>query len=186
MTDNLVTAILRGEQEAFKTLVDTYQQMVLNVCYGFVQDQDDAQDITQEVFIQVYQKLPTFRKDAKLATWIYRIAVNYSLNYIRSKKRRGFLSSIDELFETTHGNEDALQSQSEEADSSLLAAEDEQILKKALEKLPKKQRVALTLSSLQELSYKEVADVMNVSVNQVGVLVTRGKKKLYTYLQKSM
>ncbi len=186
MSEDLISSILAGEQEAFKSLVETYQQMVLNVCYGFVQEYDDAQDLSQEVFIQVYHKLPSFRKDAKLSTWIYRIAVNYSLNYIRSKKRRGFLSSIDEIFDSGSGAELEMQPEGEQADSELLAQEDKVLLKQALDKLPKNQRVALTLSSLQELSYKEVADVMEIPVNHVGVLVNRGKKKLYAHLQKLM
>jgi RNA polymerase sigma-70 factor (ECF subfamily) len=186
MNENLVAAVLAGKQGAFKTLVDSYQQMVLNVCYGFVQDYDDAQDLAQEVFIQVYHKLSSFREDAKLSTWIYRIAVNYSLNYIRSKKRRGFLSSLDEIFESGNEPDFEMESHSEQADKNLLAEEDKALLKKALDKLPKKQRAALTLSSLQDLSYKEVAEVMEIPVNHVGVLVNRGKKRLLAHLQKMM
>jgi len=187
MDKKLVERIQRNEPGAFRELVESYQQMVLNVCYGFVQDGDDAQDLTQEVFIQLYHKLTSFRNEAKLSTWIYRIAVNYSLNYIRSKKRRGIMASLDSLFDTTTNKEELqMEGYAQQADSNLLAHEDRELLQRALNKLPEKQRVAITLNSLQEMSYQEVADVMEVSVNQVGVLVNRGKKKLYSLLQKML
>ena len=75
----MIKAILKGDQKAFKLLVDTYQLMVVNTCYAFVHDQDEAEDIAQDVFIQVFESLSTFRFQSKLSTWLYKIAVNRSI-----------------------------------------------------------------------------------------------------------
>ena len=72
----MIETILKGDQRAFKLLVDTYQLMVVNTCYAFVHDRDEAEDIAQDVFVQVFESLGKFRFESKLSTWLYRIAVN--------------------------------------------------------------------------------------------------------------
>ena len=84
----MIKAILKGDQKAFKLLVDTYQLMVVNTCYAFVHDQDEAEDIAQDVFIQVFESLSTFRFQSKLSTWLYKIAVNRSINHCKSPRGR--------------------------------------------------------------------------------------------------
>ena len=71
----MIETILKGDQRAFKLLVDTYQLMVVNTCYAFVHDRDEAEDIAQDVFVQVFESLGKFRFESKLSTWLYRIAV---------------------------------------------------------------------------------------------------------------
>ena len=86
--EEMIKAILKGNQKAFKLLVDNYQLMVVNTCHAFVHDRDEAEDIAQDVFIQVFESLGKFRFESKLSTWLYRIAVNRSINHCKSPRGR--------------------------------------------------------------------------------------------------
>ena len=99
MTDKeLIKAIKKNDQQAFKQLVEKNQQLVVNICTGFLHNIADAEDIAQDVFIEVYLSVHKFREDAKISTWLYRIAVNKSLNHIRDNKKHKILRSIDNIF----------------------------------------------------------------------------------------
>ena len=95
MTDSeVIKLILQGDKEKFRILVEKYQQMVFRTCMGFLHNKDDADDLTQDVFIQVYQSLPRFKGESAFSTWIYRIAVNASLNKIRKSPLKIDISTI--------------------------------------------------------------------------------------------
>ena len=91
----MIKAILEGDQKAFKLLVDTYQVMVVNTCHAFIHDRDEAEDIAQDVFIQVFESLGKFRFESKLSTWLYRIAVNRSINHCKSPRGRAIKVDIE-------------------------------------------------------------------------------------------
>ena len=184
---DLVGAIKNYDTAAFKKLVDQYQSMVLNTCYGFVHNSDDAQDITQEVFIKIYDSIHKFRGDSKLSTWIYRIAVNKSLNYIRANKKRQLISNIESV---NHISSDQLvvSPESDLEDESIESSERTQILFAAVNSLSKNQRIAFTLNKLDSISYNEVGEIMNISLPAVESLIHRAKlnlqKKLIKYYKK--
>ncbi len=100
MTEDLaiIKRIQDGDERSFRILVEQHNQLVLRTCMGFVHDQHDAEDLAQEVFVEVYHSIEKFRKESKLSTWIYRIAVNKSLNFIRDNKRKRLLQSIENVF----------------------------------------------------------------------------------------
>jgi RNA polymerase sigma-70 factor (ECF subfamily) len=110
----IIKRLQQGDEQAFRQLVENYQKQVVNTCYGLVHSTEDAEDIAQDVFIEVFRSIQNFRADAKLSTWIYRISVNRSLNFIRDNKRRkwSFLfddaapakKTADEQRNTTTGN----------------------------------------------------------------------------------
>ena len=83
----LIEQLKQGDEAAFKTIVETWQNMVYNTAIGIVQNAEDAEDITQEVFMQVYQSISSFKGDSKFSTWLYRIAITKSLDHERRKKR---------------------------------------------------------------------------------------------------
>ena len=85
---NLLENLRNGDASAFRNLVDEFREKVRNTCYRFVKNADDADDIAQDVFIQVFESLDNFRAEAELSTWIYRIAVNKSLDFIRAKQKK--------------------------------------------------------------------------------------------------
>jgi RNA polymerase sigma-70 factor (ECF subfamily) len=183
MTDQqIVKEILNSNsQKAFVELVDRYQPLVVKTCRGFVASYADAEDLTQEVFIEVYQSLSNFRNESKLSTWLYRIAVNKSLNFVRKKKRESVLQSIDRFF--TGGNRgsqyfDIEENSNANPEKQIQKKEDKLILKQAINSLPDNQRIAFILSKYQDLSYKEIAEVMNVTVASVESLLFRAKANL--------
>ena len=181
----VIEQLKQGNELAFKKLVDNYQKLVVNTCYGLVQNREDAEDIAQDVFVEVYRNVNKFRADAKLSTWLYRIAVNRSLNHIRNNKKHKWFSAFED--EVATRNKALLQVKTAESDEPEYDLENKQralILKEAINSLPKNQKVAFTLSKYEELSYQEIAAVMDLSVSSVESLLFRAKKGLQKKLYK--
>ena len=183
-----VAKIRAGNQQAFVELINQYQESVLRTCMGFLHNNDDAQDITQDVFVEVFESIDKFRGDAKLSTWIYRIAVNKSLNYIRSNKRRAFFKNIESLFTGSNNNGFEIADNNAEPYEQMEINETATILKNAIESLSKNQQIAFTMHKYEDLSYKQIADIMDVSLSSVESLIHRAKvnlqKKLINYYNK--
>ncbi len=173
----LLIGLRNGEEPAFKELVTRYQHKVFNTALGLLQQEMDAEDIAQEVFIQVYRSIGQFNGDALLSTWIYRITVTKSLDFLRSKKRKkrfGFVRSLfgdDNRPVTEPGdfNHPGVQQERKE---------DAAILFKMVEQLPENQRTAFILNKVEELSYREIAAVLNSSESAVDSLLQRAKQNL--------
>lgn len=178
----IVLKILDGDHRAFQILVEKYQEMVFRTCMGLLHNPDDADDIAQEVFVEVYESLGYFRHEAKLSTWIYRIAVNKSLNYLKKTKRKSLFKSLEEIFQPGQKNELSV-SLVEAADKDVEAEEQKRMLETALNKLPENQRIAFVLFRYDELPQKEIAEIMGLSVSAVESLVHRARKNLYKLLE---
>ncbi len=175
----IIEQLRQGNENAFRKLVENYQKLVVNTCYGLVQNREDAEDIAQEVFVEVYRSVEHFRADAKLSTWLYRIAVNRSLNHIRDNKKHKWFQSFTKEVETQ--NRQLLRVESAQTDQPEFELENKQratILHEAINSLPENQKVAFTLNKYEDLSYKEIADVMEISVSSVESLLFRAKKNL--------
>ena len=171
---SFIKRLQEGEDLAFKSLVDDNQQMVVNTCFGFLHNYEEAEDIAQEVFIQVYNRINTFRGDSKLTTWIYRIAVNKSLNKIRSRKSK-FLVTLDAVFVSEY---DSGKQAGDNPYTSLENQERAEILHSAIDKLPENQKTAFILSKYQGLPNKNIAEVMKHTLSSVEALLNRAKKNL--------
>ncbi|WP_340111535.1 RNA polymerase sigma factor [Maribellus mangrovi] len=190
MSDHeIIEQLKQGNEQAFKRLVENYQKLVVNTCYGMLQIREDAEDVAQDVFIEVYRSVENFRADAKLSTWLYRIAVNRSLNHIRDNKKHRWFSSFDS--DVKAENKKLLQVESSRTDQPEFELENQQrsiILHEAINSLPENQKVAFSLSKYEELSYQEIAEVMELSISSVESLLFRAKKnlqkKLYTCYKK--
>ena len=184
----LVEAIKNKDQDAYRSLIDQYQGMILNTCYGFVQDEDDAKDLSQEVFIEIINSIHKFRGDAKLSTWLYRMAVNKSLNHIKKYKRASLFSRIDKVLHSDKGEMSA--SKSFNADAPIINEEQSKRLYQAIDSLSKNQRIAFTLHKIEGVSYAEIAEIMNVTVFSVESLIYRARsslqKELINFYQKNM
>jgi RNA polymerase sigma-70 factor (ECF subfamily) len=182
----IIQKLQQGNEPAFKELVETYQKLVVNTCFGLVQNTEDAEDIAQEVFIEVFRSIQNFRADAKLSTWLYRIAVNRSLNHIRDNKRSKWFQSFDDVVKgkTLLLNHYASENLGAELENMQRAT----ILHEAIGLLPENQKTAFTLNKYEDLSYKEIAEIMDTSVASVESLIHRAKtglqKKLYTCYKK--
>ncbi len=181
----IIEQLKQGNENAFRRLVENYQKLVVNTCYGMVRNREDAEDIAQDVFVEVYRNVDSFRADAKLSTWLYRIAVNRSLNHIRDNKKHKWFQSVESEVEAK--NRQLLQLESSKVDQPEYDLENKQraiILHGAINSLPENQKVAFTLSKYEELSYQEISEVMEMSVSSVESLLFRAKKNLQKKLHK--
>lgn len=177
-----ILSLQKGDQLAFKQLVETWQNMVFNTVLSIVQDVQEAEDVAQEVFIQVYQSVKNFRGDAKLSTWLYRVAVTKALDAERkkkSKKRVANLRSWIGLGEKEEEQAVHFHHPGIVLDNKERAA----VLFKAMQKLPGNQRIAFTLIKAEGLSYDDVANIMNITVKAVEALMHRAKENLKKQLQ---
>lgn len=179
----LIDEILQGNENAFKQLVEKYQAMVTNTCMGFLHSKEDSEDIAQEVFIEVYNSLKKFRKEARLSTWMYRIAVNKSLNFLRSRNRRNWILNIEDLVGISGNNHGQVMEKHNPA-IDLENKETAEILHRSVSSLPENQRIAITLNKYEELSYAEIAEIMGVSLAAVESLIHRAKLNLQKKLLK--
>ncbi|MBK6936576.1 MAG: RNA polymerase sigma factor [Chitinophagaceae bacterium] len=179
----LIRKIKEERRRAFKYLVDTYRGKVYNTALGIVQNSEDAEDVAQEVFIQVYRGIGNFKGEAKLSTWLYRIATTRALDLLRSRKSKKRAAFIQRLF--GEGNEPVYEIPDfHHPGVALDKKENATKLFKAIAQLPENQKVAFTLSKLEDLSYQEVSDVMKTSVPAVESLLHRAKQNLKKILEK--
>ena len=170
-----------GEIGAFDQLIDDYQNKVYNTILSIVQQEQDAEDLTQEVFIQIFTSIRKFRGDAKLSTWIYKISVMKSLEFLRKKRAKkrlyffknliGIQSIENQITDFSHPG------------IELINKEKAIQLFSALRKLPENQRVAFTLIKIEGLSYQEVGEIMNKSVKSIEGLTIRAKEHLKIILK---
>jgi len=186
----LIRQLKSGDETAFRLLVDQYQKFVLNSCYKFVYNRETAEDLTQEVFIEVYRSINLFRADSKLSTWIYRISITKSLDYLKGQKRKKRFAILKSLFGEDEVEERISAPDNNSPDKILENNDRLKVLSWALSKLPENQRIAFTLSKSDEISYKEISEVLGVSVSSVESLIHRAKqnlkKKLYSYYKKHL
>lgn len=174
----LVEKLKGGEEAAYRIVLERYQTLVLNCAFKFLRDRHAAEEITQEVFIQVFKSIDTFRSEAALSTWIYRIAVTRSLNLVKSMKRQKRFGVFIRLFGTDRPEEHLAAEEKEQPDQELENSERARILTLALEKLPENQRIAFTLSKYDALSYAEIARILNSTIPSVESLIHRARKNL--------
>ena len=165
-----------GDEFAFEIFVRRHQTSVLNLIYRYVGDRTKARDLAQEVFLRVWRATNRYEPKAKFTTWIYRIAANLCLNELKSfgKKKLFFWGSPIEEGQTL--NEESNVSPS--AEDILLAEERSRQISHALQSLPEKQRMALILKRYDNLSYGEIAKIMECSVSAVESLLVRAKRNL--------
>lgn len=179
----LISRLKAGDGIAFKELVETRQSLVFNTVLGFLQNQEDAEDVTQDVFIKVFESIEQFKGESALSTWIYRVAVTTALEFIRRKKRKkrfGFLSPI-----LGDDNEPTLELPDfHHPGVSLDNKEKSAILFKAIKELPENQQIAFILNKVEGLSYQEVAEIMKTSLSAVESLLHRAKTNLKEILKK--
>ncbi len=178
----LVERLKQGDEIAFKTIVEQWQDMVYNTILGIVQNETEAEDLAQDVFIKVFEKIGTFKGDSKFSTWLYRIATTTALDHLRSKKRKkrfGLLQS----FTGSSGDEKEQVPDFHHPGISLDNKERAAVLFKAIDSLPENQKSAYTLHKLEGLSYRDVSEVLNTTVSAVESLMSRANQNLRKHLE---
>lgn len=181
---DFIADLKAGKEHAYGRLIEDYQQKVFATCISFVPNKEDAEDLAQEVFVEVYRSINKFKGGSKLSTWIYRIATNKCLEFIRkknSKKRFAFLQSImgndipvDKTKYFTEINHPGILLENKEKS---------EVLFKAINQLPVAQRVVFTLSKVEGLGNREICEITDKSLSSVESLMFRAKKNLQNILQ---
>jgi RNA polymerase sigma-70 factor (ECF subfamily) len=184
----LMLRVKRGDREAFRELVEKYKQPVMNFVHRSLRDETEAEDLAQNVFLQVYKSRDRYERTAKFSTWLFTIARNLCLNEIRRRARH----PADSLEETHAENDEVPARQYEDKSVTLpheavMQGELAGKIEEALAQLPENQRTAILLCRQEELSYEEIARVLGCSLSATKSLIHRGrevlKEKLKRYLE---
>jgi RNA polymerase sigma-70 factor (ECF subfamily) len=185
--EQLVERLKRRDEAAFNELVRAYEKRVFRLVLRMLGDRAEAEDVAQDVFITVFKAIDTFRGESKLSTWMFRVATNHCKNRIKylDRRARGKKGELDELSE-----HDAVESASMSS-SSMVARPDQQaeanqiegIVRAAIAELDEDQRALVVLSDVEKMSYEEIADQMQVSVNSLGAILNRARLRLRELLR---
>ena len=184
METELIANLKTGNSKSFADLVATHQDRVLNICFSFVHNKQDAEDVAQEVFVEVFQSIQNFRGEAKLSTWINRIAINRSLDLLRKKKRKKRMAQVRNLLSISGTVDEPPAAENMLPDRMYEQQERAEILSRAVNSLPENQAIAITLSKYQDYDNKEIAEIMGLTLSAVISLIHRAKKNLYRNLFK--
>ena len=178
----LIEQLKRKDEFAFKVIVEQWQDMVFNTLLGIVQNETEAEDLAQDVFIKVFENISSFKGESKFSTWLYRIATTTALDHLRSKKRKkrfGFIFSLGDSEQNETDRIPDFHHPGVKLDNKERAA----VLFKAIKRLPENQKLAFTLHKLEGMSYREISQVLNTTVSAVESLLSRANGNLRKHLE---
>jgi len=182
--EELMVKIAKGDEYAFQILVERHQTSLLNLIYRFLGgDRTKSQDLAQEVFLRVWQAARSYEAKAKFTTWLYRIVVNICLNELKASRRNKWLRFFQVDREEQGVGEEDFSGEEPSPEDQLLSKERSREITEALQRLPENQRMALVLKRYDDLSYAEIAGILNCSVSAVESLLVRAKKNLQEKLK---
>lgn len=176
--ENIISDLKRGDPKALESLFSIYKDKVFNTAISYLQNKEDAEELTQDVFVEIFNSANKFKGDSSLSTWIYRITVNKSLDTLRYNKRKKRFAVITSIFSSQTGELSIDQPDFYHPEIEMDLKERSRILFNAIDKLPVNQKTAFILSKIESLSYIEISDVMKLSVSSVESLLFRAKKNL--------
>jgi RNA polymerase sigma-70 factor (ECF subfamily) len=183
----LILKFKEGDKSAFRELVEKYQDSVINTCYRFLRNKEEAEEIAQEVFLKVYLSANSYQPKAKFSTWLFKIVVNLCLNKLRDKKKYVSLK-IGSPYHKNQMEDDIPALAEHQPDKSFEHKELKRIIKDAIDSLPENQRVAIILNKYEGFSYQEMAKILDCSVSSIESRLFRAKenlkKKLEPYIKK--
>jgi RNA polymerase sigma-70 factor, ECF subfamily len=179
---SLVSRCLRGDETAWEDLIRVHSRRVYGLCFRFTNSGAEAQDLTQEVFLRVFRTLKTFRSnEGSFATWLARVTRNLLIDNYRRTRQERVTDSIEEQLPVI---EEAGASASARPDQAVAGREASEILQAALQKLSPDLREAVILRDLQEMEYREIADVLQIPEGTVKSRINRGRAELARHLKK--
>jgi len=178
----LMLDVKNGDQEAFRELVEKHKLSVLNLCLRFTGNKDEADDLAQDVFMRVYQAAPRYEAKASFTTWLYRITLNLCLNFQRRKKLLTFFS-LDQNSNNQYNKSTEIPITSDQPDTNFEKQEKQRIIQEAINSLPENQKTVVILYRYQQLSYQEIASVLETSVSAVESRLFRARHNLKKRLE---
>lgn len=180
--DVLVEAAIGGEEKAYSQLVDKYERALYFHILKMVKDRGQVEDLVQEAFVKAFNNLNTYSNNYAFSTWLYRIATNHTIDYLRKKKLQTL--SIDEPVNTREG-EMKMQLPDKEAatDRKIIRKQRQEMVRDAIEDLPEKYRKVIEMRHMEEKSYQEIADVLDLPLGTVKAHIFRAREMLYKALK---
>lgn len=180
--DKLVQNAMGGSEKAYKQLVDKYERALYFHILKMIKDKDKVEDLVQEVFVKAFDNLHSYNTNYAFSTWLYRIATNHTIDYLRKKKLQTL--SIDEPVKNRDGEmKMQLPDESAVTDRKIIQSQRQKIVQNAIEDLPKKYRDVIKLRHMQEKSYQEIADILDSPLGTVKAHIFRAREMLYKALK---
>lgn len=181
----LIKRALRGDQTAFRRLRHKYYDAIYNTIYRMIRDKEEVADLTQEAFIKAFTSLASFNEEYAFSTWLFKIATNNSIDYIRRKKLQTF--SIDKPIESKDSDYTfEIPDSTYEADNELILGQRKKFLDDAISSLPPRYRQVIILRHVEEKEYQEIADLLKLPLGTVKAHIFRARELLYKKLRDKM
>jgi RNA polymerase sigma factor (sigma-70 family) len=178
----LIRDALGGDQDSFSKIMEKYKDSVGNIIYRIIHDKDELDDLTQETFIKAFASLKSFNDQYSFATWLYKIATNNCIDYLRKKKLKTF--SINRNIEHEEGSSAfELPDTSYEADRYLIEEQRKRVIQDAINSLPEKYKMVITLRHQEEKNYDEIAEILEIPIGTVKAHIFRAREMLNKYLK---
>ena len=180
--DVLVKKAIGGDEEAYKRLVDKYERALYYHILKMIKDKEQVEDLVQETFVKAFDNLNTYSTNYAFSTWLYRIATNHTIDYLRKKKLNTL--SIDKPMKTKDGEmEMQLPDDSAGTDRDIIRKQRQKIVQHAIDDLPEKYRKVIQLRHMEEKSYKEISDILDRPLGTVKAHIFRAREMLYKALK---
>lgn len=179
--DKFVKRAIEGDQDAYKQLMDKYQKPLYFHVLKMVRNHEQVEDLVQEAFMKAFNNLNSYNTNYAFSTWLYRITTNHTIDYLRKKKLN--TTSINDPVKTRDGEMEIQISDDAETDRNIIRKERKQIIHNAINDLPKKYRRVIEMRHLQELSYQEIADQLDLPLGTVKAHIFRAREMLYKELK---
>lgn len=180
--DVLVKRAKGGDEQAYKQLVDKYQRALYFHVLKMIKDKEQVNDLVQEAFVKAFNNLNTYSTNYAFSTWLYRIATNHTIDYLRKKKLKTL--SIDEPVKTRDGEmQMQLEDESAGTDRNIIRKQRQDMVQAAIEDLPPKYRKVIQMRHMEEKSYQEIADVLDLPLGTVKAHIFRARELLYKALK---
>jgi len=180
--EEIVSYIVKGKTELFSVIIDRYQSKVFSTVYHYTHDQEEARDLTQEIFIKLYNNLQSYKSKASFSTWLYRIAVNRCIDWTRKKKLQtvsAFYDSSDEEIDIY----DTIADRVESPEEALIKQENKVYIRKVVEDLPEIYKTVIILYYFEDFSPQEISDITGVPKRTIETRLYRGKNLLKLRLE---
>lgn len=180
--DVLVKKAIGGDEQAYKELVEKYQRALYFHVLKMIKDKEQVNDLVQEAFVKAFDNLNTYSTNYAFSTWLYRIATNHTIDYLRKKKLKTL--SIDEPVKTRDGEmQMQLEDESAGTDRNIIRKQRQDMVQEAIEDLPPKYRKVIEMRHMEEKSYQEIADVLDLPLGTVKAHIFRARELLYKALK---
>ena len=181
----LIAGALAGNQVAYRALMKKYHDPICNLLYRMIREKDEVEDLAQEAFIKAFQSLASFNEEYAFSTWLFKIATNNCIDYIRKRKLQTF--SIDKPIESKDGEFSfEIPDSTYEPDRELIAGQRSRFLEEAIKSLPPKYRTVILMRHSEEKDYAEIAKVLRLPIGTVKAHIFRAREMLYKNLRKKI